>query len=157
MSEMFEAADEIVDEAFPPSPGGLVDKHRKRKAAEEAQREEEKEAKERIEQPAFRAVKVASQSPDTFSGNIITIAAGAAGMVLPLSPYRYSATMRILTAASSVILAKDSSAATSQLGYTMLTADPPYVTRARGQLWAYNPGGATVQICVLSEIYAPET
>jgi len=156
MSEFFEAAEEIVEEIFPPTPGGLVDKHRKRVAEEKAKEAERENESEAVEGAAYRAVKVAPQTPEVFSGNVITIQPGAAGMVLPLSLYRYRATIKVLTAASSVVLGKDSGAATGGVGYTLATADPPFVAFARAQLWGFNPGGAVIQVCVLVELYAPE-
>lgn len=156
MNELFEAAEEAFEEAFPPKPGGLVDKYRQRKADEEAKQEDRENAEERIEEQSFRAVKVAVIPPSIFSPAEFTIAAGGYAMVLPLSLYRYQATLRVVTAASSVILAKDSGAAISGNGFPLLTADPPLRVNARAQLWAFNPGGAPVTIAVLSEIYAPE-
>lgn len=156
MSELFEAAEEAVDELFTPRQGGLVDRHRARKAAEEAKLAEAENTAERIEQPSYKAVKVAIESPDIISPNVFNIPAGVAAQILPLSMYRYRSTIRVVTAASSVVLAKDQGAAISQNGFPVLTADPPLVINARAQVWAFNPGGATVQVCVIAEIYGPE-
>lgn len=95
MSEMFEAAEEELEELFPPKKGGLVDRHRARKAAEAAQAQEAENAQEPIEQASYRAVKTAPESPEIFSVNIVSVPAGGSAPVLPGSPYRYRATVRI--------------------------------------------------------------
>lgn len=157
MNEIVEAVEEVVEEAFPPKTGGLVDKHRKRVAEEKAKQAQRENEEERVEGAAYRAVKVAPESPEVFTGNVITIQPGQAAMLLPLSLYRYRATLRVITAASSVILAKDNGAATGQIGIPLLTADPPYNVFSRAQLWGFNPGAAVIQVGVLAELYAPET
>lgn len=155
MSEIFEAAEEVIDEAFPPRPGGLVDRHRQREAARKAAEQEAENADEPIEQPSYRAVKTAVQSPENFTAQTLTIAAGGNAQILPLSPYRYRATILVVTTASTVTLAKDSGAALGGNGF-MLPSGVPVTIFARGQLYAYNPGAATVQVSVMSEIYSPE-
>ena len=54
-----------------------------------------------------------------------------------------------------VILARDSGAALSGNGFAVRESVPAEL-RTRGQVYAYNPGTVTVQVSVLSEIYAPE-
>jgi hypothetical protein len=96
--EAVEAVEEAVNEAFPPRPGGLVDRFRQKAAAEEARRDAEKNTAERIEQPSYKAVKVAQQQPEIFGAITYTIAGGGTGLVLPLSLYRYRATIALATA-----------------------------------------------------------
>lgn len=151
-------ADEIVrdvEEVFPPRPGGMVDRHRKRRAAEEAAAAEARNAAEQIQEPSYKAVKVAPESPEVFSAQAVTIAAGAAAMLLPASPYRYRAVISVNTAASTIVLAKDQSAALGQNGFTLATSTFPLPLMTRAQVWAFNPGGQAVQVSVLSESYAP--
>jgi hypothetical protein len=155
MTEMFEAAEEIIEEKFPPKPGGLVDRHRKREADRKAAEQEAENADEPIEQPSYRAVKVAAQSPEGFSAQTVTIAAGGNAQLLPLSPYRFRATILVVTAASSITLAKDSGAALGGVGFILPTGVPVPVY-SRGQLFAFNPGAGSVQVSVMSEIYSPE-
>jgi hypothetical protein len=95
--EIVEATEELVNETFPPKPGGLVDRFRKKAAEEEARRDEEKNAAEPIEQRSYRAVKVAQQSPEVFAPTVYTILAGAYATILPLSPYRFRATILLTT------------------------------------------------------------
>lgn len=155
MSEMFEAAEEVVDELFPPKPGGLVDRHRQRRAANQAREDEERERRERVEESSYKAIKVTPESPEVFTAQTLSIAAGQQASILPANPYRYRAIILVVTAASTVILAKDSSAALGGNGFTLAAGTPlPVYTRA--QVYAFNPGGAAVQVSVLAEIYAPE-
>src|SRR5215469_6079831 len=117
--------DEIVhdaEELFPPRPGGLVDRHRRRRAAEEAAAEAARNQEEQIGERAYKAVKVAPESPEAFSAQAVTIAAGQSALILGASPYRYRAVVSVNTAASTVILAKDQSAALGQVGFTLATA-----------------------------------
>jgi len=155
MTELFEAAaeavDETVDELFPPRPGGLVDKHRRRMA----EKKETEQETERIEQPAFRAVKVAPQSPEVFSAITYTIQAGGSAPVLPLGPYRYRSVIMVITSGANVVLAKDQGQAISSNGFA-LPYNIPLPLRTRAQVWAYNPGASTVQVSVIAEMYAPE-
>jgi len=76
--------------------------------------------------------------------------------LLPNSPYRYRATVIVTTAASSVILGKDSSQALGGVGFALPTGIPLPVY-ARAQLYAFNPGGAAVVVSVLAELYGPES
>ena len=156
MMEIFEAIEEEVEELFPPKPGGLVDRHRKNKAAKEAAQKEAENAHQAIEGPAYKAIKVAPESPESLTAHTITIASDATAQVLPASPYRYRATVRLVTAASTVILARDSGAALGGNGYIMLSADPPLVIYSRGQLYAFNDNGGSIQVSVVSEYYDPQ-
>jgi hypothetical protein len=155
MMSLFEAVEEVADELFPPKPGGLVDRHRKREAEKRAAEDEAANAAEPVEQLAYKAVKVAAQSPENFNPITYVIAAGTAVAILPLNKFRYRATVLLITAASTVVLARDNGNAISQAGFILPTGIPlPLV--ARGQLYAFNPTGASVQVSVISEVYAPE-
>jgi hypothetical protein len=154
--DLVEEIEQDVEELFPPKPGGLVDRHRKKVAAEKAAQKEREHEAEKIEERAYQAVKTAQESPEIFSALTYTIAAGQYAMILPNSPYRYRATVNLVTAAASVVLAKDSGAALGGTGYIMSSGNPPMPVYARAQLWAYNNSDATIQVSVLAEIYAPE-
>lgn len=145
-------ADEI-EELFQPKPGGLVDTHRKR-VAREAERAQEINTDEGIEQPSYKAIKVAPQSPEIFSAITYNIGAGANIPILPASPYRYRATIMNITAASVAIIAKDSGAAISGVGFN-LPPNIPIVLFTRAQVVAFSP--TAIQVSVIAEIYAPES
>jgi hypothetical protein len=166
MSEMIEAADELIEDMFPPKRGGLVERHRARVAIDAARQQEMTDAAEPIEQGSYKAVKVAQESPEVISTITYTIQAGAYAQILPAVPYRYRATIRIIPAnppsatAYTAVLAKDSGAALGGTGYTMLSTDAPLVLNARSQLYVYNstPSGTVgqIQVSVIAEMYAPE-
>lgn len=159
MSEMIEAATEaiaeLIEDPYPPKPGGLVDKHRKRVAAEQAEVEGETQELERIEQPSYRAVKVAPESPEVFAAITYTISAGATAPILPLNKYRYRATVMVITASGSVVLAKDNGNAISGVGF-VLPVNVPVVLFSRAQVYAFNNTQSSVQVSVMMESYAPE-
>ena len=63
MTDIISEAEAVVEglfrdaeELFPPKPGGLVDQHRKRKAAEAAAAEQAEQERVPVEQPSYRAV-----------------------------------------------------------------------------------------------------
>src|ERR1700678_275250 len=89
--EIIEAAEEEVNELFPPKPGGLVDRYRKKAAEEEARRDEERNIAEKIEQSSYRAVKVAQQQPEVYASAVYTIGPGGTAQILPLRPHRFRA------------------------------------------------------------------
>jgi hypothetical protein len=153
--QIIEAAEEIEAELFPPKPGGLVDRHRQRKAAQRAAADLAEQEQVPVEGPSYRAVKVAPESPEGLSAITYTIAEGGSAMILPNSPYRYRATVLVVTAVSTVILAKDSGGALGQNGF-VLPAGLPLPLYSRAQLWAYNNSGQAVQVSVIAELYAPE-
>jgi hypothetical protein len=154
--EIIEAAEEKVNEAFPPKPGGLVDTFRKKAALAEARRDEIKNAAEPIEQPAFKAVKVAQQQPEIFQAITYTIPAGGWAPILPASPYRSRATVLVITAAATCILAKTSGDAVSGTGFT-LPVGVPYIATTRGMIYAGNNTSGVIQVSVSAELYAPES
>ena len=155
MTDIIDEIVQDVEELFPPKPGGLVDRHRKRKAAEAAEAAEREHEAEPVEQPAYRAVKVAPESPESVSAITYTIAAGGSAMILPNSPYRYRATVLVVTSAATAVLAKDQGQAIGGAGF-ILPASLPLPLYTRAQVWAYNNTGSSLQLSVISEIYAPE-
>jgi hypothetical protein len=153
--EILDAVEEVIEETFPPKPGGLVERARKRAAEEEARKAEDLNVAERVEQASYKAVKTAQESPEGFSPITFTIPPGGNAPILPLSKYRYRATVFVITPGATVILCKDSGAAISGVGFTLPYGFPvPFMTRA--QVYAYNNTAGTVQVSVASEIYAPE-
>lgn len=145
-----------AEEVFPPKPGGIVDRFRKKMAEEEARAQEEANEAEKITQRAVKAVKTAPESPEVFSAQTVSIAPGATSLapVLPGNDYRVRAVVKVVTTGGSVVLAKDQSSAFSGVGYVLSASDGPLEIRTRGQVWAYNNGSSTVQVSVLSEYYA---
>lgn len=144
-----------VEKIFTPKPGGIVDRHRKEKARrEEAQRERENED-EPVEQAAYKSVKVTPLSPEIFVPQTFTIQPGGNTPILPNGPYRYRATVLVITTNATVILCKDSGAAISAMGFT-LPYGIPVAVYSRAQLYAYNNTGAPAQVSVIAEVYAPE-
>jgi hypothetical protein len=83
---------EIIHD-FAPKPGGIIDQHHRHKAAREAADAQEQHVNEGIQEPAYRAVKVAPESPESLSTITFTLAPGAHTQILPLSPYRYRASI----------------------------------------------------------------
>src|ERR1700684_2725708 len=114
--DVVEDAVEIVEEIFLPKPGGMVSRHQAEKARREAAAEESKNVSHRVEEPSYKAVKTATVKPESFVTNMVTIAPGAFAQILPLSPYRYRATIIVATPAGTAVLAKDSSAALGGIG-----------------------------------------
>jgi hypothetical protein len=153
--EIIQAGEELINEAFPPRPGGLVDKFREKAALERAREDEEKNTAERIEQPAFKAVKVAQQQPEIFQAITFTIPAGGYAPILPASPYRFRASILVITTAATAILAKDSGNAISGSGFT-LPSGVVYTVSTRAQVYAYNNTAGTIQVSVAAELYGPE-
>lgn len=152
-----EAVEDAVAELFPPRPGGLVDRHRQRRAAELAREADAEHAAEPVEEPGYRAVKVAIESPEIISAITYTLAPGQSAMILPNSPYRSHAYVNLLFASSTtVVLAKDQGQAIGGAGYTLCNGNPPLLVTSRAQLWAYNNAAATVFVSVMAELYAPE-
>jgi hypothetical protein len=155
---MADVVEEVIDDVldlFPHKPGGMIDRHHQAEAQREALKKEREQEAERIEAPAYKAVKTAQVTGSVIATNVITIPVGGNAMILPLSPYRYRATISIDTAASKVILAKDASAALGGTGFTYATGTPLVIT-SQAQLWGYNPGAAAITISILAEIYGPE-
>jgi hypothetical protein len=146
---------EDVEDIFSPKPGGMVDGHRKERARREAAEREAENAAEPIEEASYKAVKVAIIKPNVTATNSFTIAAGGNAQILPLSPYRYRAGVTVVTAASSVLLSENLTKAVGGIGYPLATGVEK-VVESRGQLYAYNPGGAAITVAVMVELYQPE-
>jgi hypothetical protein len=141
---------------FEPKPGGIVDTWRKNEERKAVAAEEAENTAEKVEESSYKAVKVTELSPEIVSAITYNIPAGQYAMVLPASPYRYRATIQVITNASGYgILCKDQSAALSAQGYIIYN-NQPTVVHTRAQLWCYNDTTETMQVSVLAEIYAPE-
>lgn len=147
---------EDVEDIFDPKPGGIIDRYHQEKARREAAQREAENAAEKIEENASFAVKVTPISPEVMIPNAVTIPSGGSVQILPLNKYRYRASISVDTAASKIVLCKDSGSALGGVGFTLASGIIMSLT-SRAQLYAFNPGGADVTISVLSEIYAPET
>ena len=94
MTEMAEAAVEIADEAtedlFPPRPGGLVDRHRKRLAEEEEKRRQIEDAP--IPDSPYTAVRVRPEAPDLGGAYVVTVSSSnPVAVLLPKDAQRRSA------------------------------------------------------------------
>jgi hypothetical protein len=153
--EVVETVEEVINEAFPPRPGGLVDKFRQKAALERAREDEEKNTAEKIEQPSYKSVKIAQQQPEIYQAITYTIPAGGNAPILPASPYRHNANIMVITVGATVILAKDPGGAISGTGFTLpYGIVKPHPTRAI--LYAANNTGAAVQVSVEAFLYAPE-
>ena len=142
---------EDVEDIFHPKPGGMIDRHRQDKARREAAAKEAENAAERVEENASFAVKVTQISPEVTTTNTVSVPAGASAQILPLSKYRYRAT---IISTATVTLAENAGKALGGQGYP-LPANTPMVILSRAQLYAAASGAAVVS--VIAEIYAPET
>lgn len=96
MTEMAEAAVEVADEVteglFPPRPGGLVDRHRKRLAEEEEKRRQIEDAP--VPDSPYTAVRVRDEAPDLGGAYAVTLsAANPVAMLLPKDATRRNATV----------------------------------------------------------------
>lgn len=172
MTEMFEAAEELVEETFPPKPGGLVDRHRKRIADEKARQAEQENLDERVEEKSYRAVKVAIEQPESLAAQSFVIPAGGFTQILPGYSYRKRAVVTMAwsgagspTGSPVAILTKDQGGLVSMppitsglppIGGFYLYTGLLLVIESRAQMWAGNPGGFPIVVSVYSEFYAPE-
>lgn len=154
MTEFVEAIEHDVEEMFKPKPGGMIDRHRQEQARKEAAKNEREQSKERVEEPAYKAIKTTPVSPEGFSVSLVNVPAGGQAIILPYNPYRYRAVVTVVTAASTVILAKDAGAALSGVGFPLTTANGPMPLYGRGQM--IGSSVAAIQVAVISEYYAPE-
>jgi hypothetical protein len=156
VEEMVEKiGEDVTDLVFNPRPGGMVDRWQREKARKEAAAKDRENEAERVEGPSYKAVKTTQQTPEVVSTNLITIQPGAIALILPNSPYRYRASLLVVTTASSVILSKDQGTALGGIGFP-LPSGIIMVLQNRAQLWGYNSGGSAIQVAALAEIYAPE-
>lgn len=175
MSELFEpleAVEEAVEELFPPKEGGLVDRHRKRIAAQKAAADEAENAGEAIEERSYRAVKVAVEQPETLATQTIVIAAGSAVQILPAYAYRKRAVISVWPTGASqtpvvAMLSKDQGGVVNMIPITTAEVPAPgnqfflangqiLSIESRAQLWAGNPTDAAIAVSVYSEFYGPE-
>lgn len=172
MSEMFEAADEVFDEMFPPKPGGLVDRHRRRKAQEKAAEQQAQQEAEAIEERSYKAVKVAVEQPESLATQTVLIAPGASAQILPAYMYRKRALVSVWPTSTGqtpvAMLAKDqggvvnvgsalANATVTQPGNQFFLANGQILSlESRAQLWAGNPTANPIAISVYSEFYGPE-
>jgi hypothetical protein len=125
---------ETVEEIFSPRPDGIVARHRAERDRKAAIAQENANVQERIEEHSFKAVKVAQVQPETFTVNVLTIPAGGNAMVLPLSPYRYRATIAV--SAPAAISIGSPAMPASTIAYQNNSTQAQQVTIA--------PNGATV-------------
>lgn len=146
---------EVSDLVFNPRPGGLVDTWQKEKARKEAAAEEARHEDEPVNQAAYQAVKVAQEAPEVVATNLVTIPPGGIAQILPASPYRYRASLIVVTAASSIVLSRDQGTALGGQGFP-LPSGIVFPLTNRAQLWGYNSGGSAVQIATFSEMYGPK-
>ena len=142
---------EDVEDFFHPKPGGIIERHRQEKARREAAQKEAENAAEHVEENASHAVKTAQITPEIITTNSFNVPAGGSVQILPLSKYRYRATV---ISSVAVTLAENSGKALSGQGFS-LPANTPFTLNSRAQLYA--GGAAAAAVSVLSEIYAPET
>lgn len=155
IEETVEAVVQDVEDFFPHKPGGMIDRMRKERARREAAQHEAENEAERVEEHSYKAVKVSVVQPEAFSTNTFIILPGGYAQILPLSPYRNRATVICSTPESTMVLAKDSSAALGGVGFPMPNGIP-WPFNARAQLYAYNPGANPISVSVIVELNAPE-
>lgn len=159
--EILEALEEVEAELFPPKPGGLVDRHRKRMAQQQMQ----EQADEPIQERAYKAVKVAPESPESMSALTFSVPAGGTAQILPMSPFRYRATITLVTTGAAVSVARDQGAALGAVNAAVsgvagpgpgfvLTPGVPVPVFSRGQMWAGNYGSSAAIVSVLAETYS---
>ena len=147
-----EAVIEDIEDIFQPRPGGLIDRHRRERARREAAEAEQRQENEHIEEPSWKTVKVAQVQPEVTRVNTVQVPAGGTAMVLPLSKYRYRAT---IIASGVCLLAADAGQALGGTGFP-IPANTPLVITSRAQLWAYNFTGAAIPVTSIVELYGPE-
>jgi len=149
---------ELISEVehFEPKPGGMIDRfHQESARRHEAERQREN-IHERVEEASFKSVKVTQLMPEVFSATTFNIAAGGNALILPLSKYRYRASVMLVTPDPYVVLCKDQGAAIAGNGFT-LPSGIIYPIMTRAQIWCFNPAGnGVIQLSVGAELYAPE-
>ena len=95
--DLVEEIIEDVEDVFQPRPGGMIDRHRQNRAQREAAEAERQNINERVEQPAFKSLKVTQLSPESIATNTVNIPGLSSAMILPLSPYRARALVGLVT------------------------------------------------------------
>ncbi len=133
-----------AEELFPPKPGGLVDRHRKRKAAEEAARENGQAIIEETGRHQVKAVRTTIEAPN-LSGvsTVLLTPANPTARLLPRDVHRRSA----------VILAIDND--------VYVTTDPGMAINVAGTATAtgpfYLPAGIAIPVDSQAEFWAAAT
>ena len=146
MSEMTEAIIEAVDEAgdelFPPKPGGLVDRHRRRKA-EEAERERQIEDAPVPDSP-YTAIRVRNEAPDLGGAWVVTVSSSnPVAQLLPKDAQRRSA----------VVIAVDNDV---WISYSQGTASGLAGTSTGGSAF-YLPAGIGIPIDSRQQVFVSST
>lgn len=134
-----------AEELFPPRPGGLVDRHRRRKAAEDAAREAGAATEaEELGRARVRAIRVTVQAADTAAAQCVLLtAAQPVARLLPRDEHRRSAV--ILAIDNDVYIASDPGTAASLQG------------GAAGTAGFYLPAGTPVPVASGAELWAAAT
>lgn len=159
---MAEIVDEILDE-FPHKPGGMIDRFLTHEAAREAAEAARINESMPVNEPAYKAVKTAPESPETVFSYTWLVQPGARQQIMRYDPYRQRATVSITTPSAFGLLCRDeaacvsASAGGSNNGFFHGVAQPPLVIMSRAQLWFYNSGGVAANVSVLTEVYAAVT
>ena len=146
MTEMVEAAVELVDETvedlFPPKPGGLVDRHRKR-MAEEAEKERLIEDAPVPDSP-YTAVRVRPEAPDLGGAYVVTVSSSnPVAQLLPKDAQRRSA----------VIIAVDNDV---WISYSQGTAAGLAGTSTGGSAF-YLPAGIGIPVDSRQQVFVSST
>lgn len=156
IEKVVEEVESVVEHVFEPRPGGMVDQWHKEKARREAAQREAENAAEKVEEGAAYAVKVTQLQPEVSAVNVVTIPAGGTQLILPYAPYRYRASIAVLTTGKTVLLSKDNGQALGGIGFPVVQGNPPFTVNSRAQLWGYNSDVNPIQVATLAESYAPE-
>lgn len=154
LEEIVEEVETVVEHVFEPRPGGMVDTWHKEKARREAAQREAENAAEKVQEGAAYAVKVTQLQPEVTTVNIVTVPAGATAMLLPASPFRYRASISVVTTGKTALLSRDNGQALGGVGFPVVQGNPPFIVNSRAQLWAFNSDVNAIQVAVLSESYA---
>ena len=145
LSEIADEVDDDIEDLFPPKPGGLVDRHRRRKAAEEQAKEEgQTSTVESLGRNKVKAVRTVIDSPDIARAtSVLLTSAVPVARLLPRDSHRKSA----------VVLAVDNDV---------------YVTSDQGTAWNiagastnvgafYLPAGIAVPVVSTDELFVAAT
>lgn len=155
-----------VAELFPHKPGGLIDRARKEEAARKAAiKQVEEEVADKIEDRAYRAVKVADEMPEDASAHTYVVSdASGVQQLLGQDMLRRRATILTLdqpvVIASSLAEASDTnnpaagSAAVSASGF-VLPVNVPLILETRHEIWVTPTSATATRVSVLTEAYAP--
>ena len=144
---------------YPPRPGGQVDAARRERARHLAAFHAQNAAQAAADAARpmkIRPVTVKTRQPDEWGARTLTLAAGTSAMAMPADPDRKRGKLNLLTAAASVLIAKDRSAADSGTGYTLMSGQPPEQLEHTREVWLSNPGAAAIQVSIYTETYSRE-